>query len=62
MSHSGMFQSLIGILVNWNDTVVTRPSNTRRFQSLIGILVNWNLIAAYSNQKNHVSIPNRDFS
>ena len=39
-----MFQSLIGIIDNWNESAqeLVRSSRPIKFQSLIGIIDNWN--------------------
>ena len=57
------FQSLIGILVNWNLGSAIALQNLHIFQSLIGILVNWNYFLGRLGVITEIlSIPDRDFS
>ncbi len=57
-----MFQSLIGILGNFNDLCADDENEISEFQSLIGILGNFNRESEKAMPKFVlVSIPNRDF-
>ncbi|PPT09143.1 Epoxyqueuosine (oQ) reductase QueG [Geitlerinema sp. FC II] len=57
-----MFQSLKGILVNFNENLHLLQRTALEFQSLKGILVNFNLITCpVENIRAGVSIPQRDF-
>jgi len=57
------FQSLIGILMNWNCVEAGCFLREIKFQSLIGILMNWNARDKPKRLQclHQVSIPNRDF-
>ena len=60
-----LFQSLIGILVDFNYTRTfgSPQSDRRMFQSLIGILVDFNDLDEWlAEYQKLVSIPDRDFS
>ena len=46
-----MFQSLIGILVDFNSLLVKQPNARGLFQSLIGILVDFNIRERKIDQK-----------
>ncbi|PPT09160.1 hypothetical protein CKA32_001416 [Geitlerinema sp. FC II] len=56
-----MFQSLKGILVNFNRNRHHRRKIATLFQSLKGILVNFNRPSRTQLPTNPVSIPQRDF-
>ncbi len=56
------FQSLIGILVDFNGSVPSWHGAINQFQSLIGILVDFNLVCGAVFLAIVVSIPDRDFS
>ncbi len=55
------FQSLLGIIVNWNLASVKVSSVSPMFQSLLGIIVNWNLPGQVTIFYDLVSIPARDY-
>ncbi len=59
-----MFQSLKGILVNFNANEIESLVVLAKFQSLKGILVNFNATLARNAAATsiNVSIPERDFS
>ena len=38
-----MFQSLIGLKINWNGRTFQSRTEEIEFQSLIGLKINWNL-------------------
>ena len=44
-----MFQSLIGIIDNWNENDKDRAKALAVFQSLIGIIDNWNLTGSLNS-------------
>ena len=39
----GLFQSLIGFKINWNDVTQDVTDYNNLFQSLIGFKINWNI-------------------
>ncbi len=57
----GLFQSLIGFKINWNNKRKRHERGIGTFQSLIGFKINWNFKAlqAEANKQWEVSIPNR---
>ncbi len=58
-----LFQSLKGIIDNWN--LVTTMQNSRLirflFQSLKGIIDNWHMVLVLFRLTGYVSIPKRDY-
>ncbi len=55
-----MFQSLIGLKINWNIKLRIIDNKTEVFQSLIGLKINWNYLRfTLSIFYPFVSIPNR---
>ena len=57
-----LFQSLIGILVDFDAILINWYSTVVMFQSLIGILVDFDFAATQAASYAAVSIPDRDFS
>ena len=56
------FQSLIGILADFNLFSEFKSGLDFKFQSLIGILADFNIAIKSVNINSFVSIPDRDFS
>ncbi len=55
-----VFQSLIGLKINWNETNLEAILEKSSFQSLIGLKINWNVINRIRQMGAfEVSIPNR---